>query len=303
MRICSAAIVLHGAHLAEDRAADEEVADRQRAVAHQHGGHRTASAVELRFDHRAHRRPAGVGLQVLHVGHQQNHFEQQVEILLRPGGNRHHDGIAAPIFRQQAAVGELLLDALRLGVGLVDLVDRHDDRHLGRAGVVDGFERLRHDAVVGRHHQHHDVGDLGAAGAHARERFVAGSIDEDDLLALHLHLVGADVLGDAAGFAAGHVGLADGVEQRGLAVIHVAHDGDHGRALYQVLRVLGLFHRLHGFFFVADGGGGCAELARHFGGQLGIERLVDGGEDAAVHQLLHHQRGLHVELLGKLLDA
>ena len=117
------------------------------------------------------------------------------------GGNRHHDRIAAPIFGQQAAVGELLLDALRLRVGLVDLVDGHDDRHLGRAGVVDGFERLRHHAVVGRHHQHHDVGDLGAAGAHAGERFVAGGIDEDDLAAVHLHVVRADVLGDAAGFA------------------------------------------------------------------------------------------------------
>ena len=151
------------------------------------------------------------------------------------GRNRHHDGVAAPILGQQAAVGELLLDALGLGVGLVDLVDGHDDRHVGGAGVVDGFEGLRHDAVVGRHHQHHDVGDLGAAGAHAGERFVAGRVDEDDLAAVQLHVVRADVLGDAAGLARRHVGFADGVEQRGLAVIHVAHDGDHGRALLQVL--------------------------------------------------------------------
>ena len=179
--------------------------------------------------------PAGIGLEVLHVGHQQNHFEQQVEVLLGLGRDRHHDRVAAPVFGQQAAVGELLLDALGLGVGLVDLVDGHDDRHLGGLGVVDGFQRLRHHAVVGRHHQHDDVGDLGAAGAHAGERFVAGRIDEDDLAAVHLHLVGADVLGDAAGFARRHVGFADGVEQRGLAVIDVAHDGDHGSALLQVL--------------------------------------------------------------------
>ena len=85
--------------------------------------------------------------------------------------------------------------------GRVDLVDRDDDRHLGRFGVVDGFEGLRHDAVVRRHHQDDDIGDLGAAGAHAGERFVTGGVDEDDLLAVHLHLVRADVLGDAAGFA------------------------------------------------------------------------------------------------------
>jgi hypothetical protein len=72
---------------------------------------------------------------------------------------------------------------------------------LAALGVVDRFEGLRHDAVVGRHHQHHDVGDLGAAGAHAGERFVAGRIDEDDLAAVFLHLIRADVLGDAAGFA------------------------------------------------------------------------------------------------------
>ena len=43
------------------------------------------------------------------------------------------------------------------------------------------------------------------------------------------HLVGADVLRDSAGFAPGHVGGADRVEQAGLAVIDVAHDGDHRR--------------------------------------------------------------------------
>ena len=124
------------------------------------------------------------------------------------------------------------------------------------------------------------------------------------LLAVHLHLVRADVLGDAAGFATGHVGFADGVEQRGLTVIDVAHDGDHGSALAAgPWSSSADFDRLHGLFFVADRGGGGAELARHFGGQLGVERLVDGDEDAAVHQLLHDQGGLHVELLGKLLDG
>ena len=37
----------------------------------------------------------------------------------------------------------------------------------GGPGVVDRFARLRHDAVVGGHHQDDDVGHLGAAGAHA----------------------------------------------------------------------------------------------------------------------------------------
>ena len=110
---------------------------------------------------------------------------------------------------------------------------------LGRLGVVDRLDRLRHDAVVGRDHEHHDVGDLGAAGAHRGEGRVARRVEEGDRrAAVGRHLVGADVLGDAAGLAGDHVGLADRVEQRGLAVVDVAHDGDDRRARLQVRLVV-----------------------------------------------------------------
>ena len=67
---------------------------------------------------------------------------------------------------------------------------------------------------------------LGAAGAHLREGFVARRVEEDDVAVVDRHLVGADVLRDAAGFALGDVRLADRVEQRGLAVVDVTHDRD-----------------------------------------------------------------------------
>ena len=94
--------------------------------------------------------------------------------------------------------------------------------------------RLRHDAVVGGDDDDRDVGDLGAAGAHRRERLVARGVEEGDRLALGVDLVGADVLGDATGLAGGDLGLADRVEQRGLAVVDVAHHGDDRRAVDEV---------------------------------------------------------------------
>ena len=119
---------------------------------------------------------------------------------------------------------------VRVGVVAVDLVDGDDDRHLGRLGVVDRLDGLGHDAVVGGDDQHDDVGGLGAAGPHGGERLVAGGVDEGDRLAVLLDLVGADVLGDAAGLAGDDVGVADAVEQQRLAVVDVAHDGDDRRA-------------------------------------------------------------------------
>jgi hypothetical protein len=57
--------------------------------------------------------------------------------------------IATVLFRHHLLGHQFLLDAVRVGFGLVDLVDRHHDRHTGRLGVRNGFLGLRHHAVVG----------------------------------------------------------------------------------------------------------------------------------------------------------
>jgi len=86
--------------------------------------------------------------------------------------------------------------------------------------VIDGLDRLLHDSVVGGHHQHDDVGHIGAPRAHFGKCRMARRIDEGDPLPVGPgHLVCADMLGDAAGFMGRHIGLAHGIQQRGLAVI------------------------------------------------------------------------------------
>src|SRR5207245_7635987 len=52
------------------------------------------------------------------------------------------------------------------------------------------------NAVVGGHHEDDDVGRLGAAGAHRRERLVPWRVQERNLAVPSLDLVGADVLRD-----------------------------------------------------------------------------------------------------------
>src|SRR6185437_5220421 len=154
------------------------VAFAQRAVLHQHGGHGAAAAVELGFEHHALSGTLGVGAEFLQIADQQDHLQQEIQIGLGAGADVDHDRGAAPILGEQAAVGELLFDPVGLGVGLVHLVDGDDDGHAGGLGVVHGLERLGHDAVIGGDHQHDDVGDLGASGAHAGKGGVAGGVNE-----------------------------------------------------------------------------------------------------------------------------
>ena len=86
--------------------------------------------------------------------------------------------VAAPFAGQQLVLGKLVVDAVDVHARQVDLVQGDDDRHAGGAGVADGLFGLRHDAVVGRHDQHGDVGDVGPAGTHFGEGLVARRIDE-----------------------------------------------------------------------------------------------------------------------------
>ena len=89
-------------------------------------------------------------------------------------------GVATVLLRNQAVLGQLLADLVRVGALLVDLVHGHDDRHVGRLGVVERLNGLRHDAVVRCDHEDRDVGHLCTTGTHGGERLVARGVDEGD---------------------------------------------------------------------------------------------------------------------------
>ena len=136
------------------------------------------------------------------------------------------------------------------------------------ASIVCGLQ-----AIVGGDHQDDDVGDVGAARAHLGECLVARRVEEGDLrLVGQRDLIGADMLGDAAGFARDDVGAADGVEQRGLAVVDVAHDRDHRRTRLQRLGRIDVVRRVDVDVAFADALDAVAELGDQ---QLG-RVLVDG---------------------------
>ena len=169
---------------------------------------------------------------------------------------------------------ELLADLLRLGVRLIDLVDRDDHRDAGRLGVVDRLDRLGTQSVVGGHHQDDDVGDVGSAGAHLRECLVAWGVEEGDLrLVGQAYLIGADVLRDAAGLMRNHVRTADRVEQGGFAVVDVTHDRDHRRTRLQRLGCIDVLGRVDIDVGLTDALDAVAELGDEQLGRVLVDRL------------------------------
>src|SRR5688572_30298783 len=296
------ALVEQRAHAAELLARDHGVADLERAALDQHGRDRAAAALDARFQHDADCGSILHRLQFQHLGLQQDRLEQLVDALARLRGNRDEDVLAAPLLGDDAFLGKLVAHLFRIRAVLVDLVDGDHERHVGRLGVLDGFLGLRHHAVICSDHQHHDVGDLGAARAHRGESRVARRVEKGNDAARRLDVVGADVLRDAARLARRDLGAADVVEQRGLAVVDVAHDGDDRRARQRDIR--GLHARLQRFFdlvglqHLRD----VAHLLDHQHGCVLVHGLVDGRHDAHVEHGLHDFARLHGHALGKLRD-
>ena len=276
----------------------------QRAALDQRGADRAAPALELRLDDHAFGGASGIGGELQHLGLQRDRFQQPVE----PGPLQRRDldlqRIAAEALHHDLVAEQLGAYPLRVGALLVDLVDGDDHRHAGRLGVIDGFDRLRLHAVIGRDHQNHDVGHLGAALPHGGEGLVARRVDEGDLMAERRHhLIGADMLGDAAGFLADDIGRADRVEQRGLAVIDMAHDGDDRRARLQILgMVLGADEA---FLDVGlrDAPDRMAELLGDELGGIGIDHVGDLVHGAVFHQIFDDVDASLGHAVGELLDG
>ena len=299
-----ALVVLHRANLAPLLADDEDVALAQGAVLHQNRRHRAAADIELRLDHRTLGGAVGVGLQFEDLGLQRDRFQKLVEPVTLDRRNLDVLHVARHLLDDHLVLKQVGPHLVGVGIGAVDLVDRHDHRHLGRLGVVDRLDGLRHHRVVGGHHKHHDIGHLRAAGPHRGEGGVARRVEErQDLTVLRRHLVGADVLGDAAGLAGHDLGIADRVEKRGLAVVDVAHHGDHRRARLEGLRILVLDAVDHVFDVgVRDAHDLVAEfLDDQFGG-IGVDGLVLGRHDAVVHQRLDDIGHAFGHPVGKLGD-
>ena len=118
------------------------------------------------------------------------------------------------------------------------------------------------------------------------------------------------MLGDSAGFARSDIGRADRVEQLGLTVVDVTHDGDDRRTCLQVLVVLfcgfgievdveGL-QQLTVFVFGRDDLDLVAELfAEDLEGRL-VEGLGDRGHLTEVEEHGHEVRRIGVDLLGEV---
>ena len=299
-----AVIVEQRSDAAPSRTGDDDIADMQRAALNENRADGTTSALELRFDDDTFRGARRVRLEVEDFGLQVDGFKQLVEVRPLQRRHRHFERFATHAFDNDFLRQEIGAHAIGIGLRLVDLVDRNDDRNLRGLGVIDRLDRLRHDAVVGRNDQNDDVRHLGAARTHGGERFVARRIDERDLVAVRgFDLIRADMLRDAAGFARDDIRGPDRIEQRRLAVVDVTHDRDDGSTRLE-RSIVGIDIADETDFDVGfrDALRRMAEFLHDEFRRVGVEHIGDFMHRALLHQILDEIDGALRHAVRQFLD-
>ena len=165
-----------------------------------------APSVQFGFDDGSRRGRARIGLRLdFGIGDQQDLFQQVIQSELFFGRDFDRLHFAAVGFRHDIVLGELRQNAGRVRAFFVNFVDGDDDRDTCRFGMIDRFNGLRHDAVIGGDDQDGNVRHLSATRPHRGKRFMAGRVQKRDLALLagvlgivHFDLIGADMLRDAA---------------------------------------------------------------------------------------------------------
>ena len=104
-------------------------------------------------------------------------IDQLADADSRGGGGWQDVNLTAPVAaRRKAVLTQLGVDSHLVLVAQVNFVQRDDDGDAGRLRMVYRLDGLRHHPIISRNHQHDDVGYLGTAGPHRRERFVARGV-------------------------------------------------------------------------------------------------------------------------------
>ena len=140
---------------------------------------------------------------------------------------------------------------------------------------------------------------------------MARRIEERNLAALNIHLIGGDRLRDAASLASRNLRMADVVHESRLAVVHVTEEGDDRRTRKHLLRLVlrnliirinclkdRLLVRSIASMFNIDL---VAVLLRNLDCNLRLNPLVDGGKHLELHKVGNKTVRADAKLRGKLL--
>ncbi len=171
-------------------------------------------------------------------------------------------------------------DLHRIRTRQVNFINSDHNRHFRSLRMADSFHCLRHNTVIGSHHQNNDIGYFSTTGTHFGKCHVSRGINESNFIAVRReNLISTDVLGNTAGLTRHNISFAQSIQQRGLTVVNVSHNR-HNRCTRQQL-IRGIFCPFNRIFdiTVSHAFELMPQFLNHNLCRIGINRLVNGSHN------------------------
>ncbi len=257
----------------------------QSTILHQHGGNWTAAFVKASLNDNSLGCTIRICFQFFHIGNQQNHFQQIFDPGLLLCRNTDTGDIAAPFLRHNIVFCQFFHNVLRIRTGLIHFVNCNNDADLCCFCMMDCLNRLRHDTIIRSNDQNRDICCHGTAGTHCRKSLMAGRIQKGNHSSVHIHLIGTNMLRNAAGFTFCDIGMTNSIQQTGFTMVNMTHDHDNRRTrdqvfLFVITVVNNLFFNGDLDFFFHFG----VKLHSHQGSRVKINLIIDGSKNTICHQ-------------------
>ena len=231
-------VIEHGFHLTSEGATNKGHAHFQGAGLNHYRGGRSLSCLHTGLNNRSPGIGTWVGLELQDLGLKCHQINELIHALAGRGRDFHTLNITAKVNGLQAVLHELSFHPGGIRSLGVTFVDGDNDRFARLLGEFNGLDGLGHDAVIGSHHEYHDVGNICTTGTHLREDRVARGINKADGAVTMFNAVGSDMLGNAPSLTRSNPALSDEVQQRCLTVVNVTHECNNRGAILEFFFVL-----------------------------------------------------------------
>ena len=229
----SSLVIDHSSYFTGAGACCDKISYMKGALLYQDRSYRAFSFIQFCLDHKTSGSSVWICLQFCHFRCQQDHLQQGIDPLAGMSGNRHEDGTAAPVFRNQLVFRKLLFYSFHIGTRFIDLVDSNNDFHSCCLGMIDCFNSLRHNTIVGCYYQHGNIRGIGSSHTHGGKSLMSRRIQESDLLTINIYHISANMLGNSSSLTIRHMRLPDTVQKGSFSMVYMPHNTDYRRSWNQ----------------------------------------------------------------------
>ena len=209
-----AVFIKHRADMSPFFTGNTDITDSQCSFLYQSRNHRPAAFFHLGLNNRTFGITVGVGLQIKHFRLQQNRINQLVDIDAFFGGNFGTKTFAAHFLNPDSMLQQSRFNLHRIRPRQINFINSNHYRNFGRLSMADGLNRLRHDTVIGRNNQNHNIRNFGATGTHFGKSLMSRRIDKRNFLTgLNRNLISTDMLRNTAGLFRRNIRFAQRIKQ------------------------------------------------------------------------------------------